>query len=207
MTGFQGCETMINSNYFTSNYKNLYKCYRYAAIETNVPPHFLAALHYREHSFGTSSPGPGGPMQFDPPLSDKRIRQLLNDYTSLPDDLVDKFVLKGQNNLFVALVLAGCFVQAKLRYDNKPFLKKEMRSSTDQDLIMRAFELYNGTAYGSAWKSPYVVNMLDNEHQNMRIIGTYIDKNGIRRSVNVIDQRPGAYTVFKFLDSAFIHNW
>lgn len=198
---------MFNTKYLASNYKKYYKSYRMAAETTNVPPHFLAALHFREHSFKITSPGPGGPMQFDPPLSKNRIRQLLSDYTSLPQDVVDKLVEKGQNNFYIALVLAGCFVQAKLKYDNKPFLRKQMRATSNQTLIMRAFELYNGTAYGSAWNSPYVVNMLDDYHQNMRIRGTYLDKNGVRRRVNVIDKRPGAFTVFRFLDRNFTHKW
>jgi len=41
----------------------------------------------------------------------------------------------------------------------------------------------------------------------MRIRGTYLDKKGFRRSVNTIDRRPGAYTVFKYLDNAFNHQW
>lgn len=198
---------MFNKKYFASNYKRLYKVYKKAAEYTNVPPHFLAALHYREHAFRCSTPGPGGPMQFDPPLSQKRITQLLSDYTVLSGKLIKQFAAKGQNNFFVALVLAGCFVQAKLKYDHKPFLRKEMKSHTHQDLLMRAFELYNGTAYGSPWRSPYVSNMLDNNHQNMKIRGTYIDRRGIRRKVNFIDRRPGAYTVFNFLDKTFTHKW
>lgn len=198
---------MFNQKYFASNYKRLYKVYKKAAEYANVPPHFLAALHYREHAFSCSTPGPGGPMQFDPPLSQKRITQLLSDYTALPNNMVKQLAAKGQDNFFVALVLAGCFVQAKLKYDHKPFLNKEMQSDTHQELLMRAFELYNGTAYGSPWKSPYVSNMLDDKHQNMRIRGTYIDRHGIRRRVNVIDKRPGAYTVFKYLDKSFTHHW
>ncbi|MGD9580687.1 MAG: hypothetical protein AB7V50_04900 [Vampirovibrionia bacterium] len=198
---------MFNKKYFASNYKQLYKLYKKAAEYTNVPPHFLAALHYREHAFKCSTPGPGGPMQFDPPLSVKRITQLLADYTQIPVSLQRQLASKGQDNFFVALLLAGCFVQAKLKYDHKSFLKKEMSSKAHQDLLMRAFELYNGTAYGSPWKSPYVSNMLDDNHQNMRIRGTYIDRRGIRRKVDIIDSRPGAYTVFKYLDESFTHNW
>lgn len=198
---------MFNKNYMDTNYRRLYKLYKKAAEITNVPPHFLAALHYREHAFGINSPGPGGPMQFDPPLVQARLQQLLKDYTTLPHKLINSFILKGQNNIFVALVLAGCFVQAKLKYDGKKYLKKEMNATNNTDLIMRAFELYNGTAYGSAWNSPYVVNMLDQQHTNMRIKGTYIDRRGIRRRVNAIDKRPGAYTVFKYLDSNYKHEW
>lgn len=198
---------MVKKTYFCKNYKKLYKIYKRAAEITNVPPHFLAALHYREHAFGKNSPGPGGPMQFDPPLSKKSIQQLLSDYTILDKITINKLVQKGQDNLFVALMLAGCFVQRKLTNDNKTLLKKEMKYNTSKDLIMRAFELYNGTAYGSPWKSPYVVNMLDSKHQNMRIRGTYINKYGIRQNVNIIDKRPGTYTVFKILCKSFKHNW
>jgi hypothetical protein len=198
---------MINSNYFVKNYKKNYKLYKKAAEITEVPPHFLAALHYRESAFKMSSPGPGGPLQFDPPLTQKRIQQLLKDYTALNTKSIIVFTHKGQDNLFVALVLAGCFIQAKLKYDGKNFLKKEMKPATHQGLLMRAFELYNGTAYGSCWKSPYVVNMLDKNHRDMRIRGTVIDRYGIRRKVDIIDRRPGAYTVFNFLDSAFQHSW
>lgn len=193
---------MIDTKYFTSKYNKFLKLYNKASEITNVPSKFLAALHYREHVFGINSPGPGGPLQFDPPLSAKRINQLLSDYTSINTVLIDKLTKKGQNNLFVALVLAGCFIQAKLKYDNKPYLKKMMCSSDSKNLLMRAFELYNGTAYGSPLKSPYVVNMLDNAHMNMRIIGTYLDRSGIRRKVNTVDKRPGAYTVFKILENS-----
>lgn len=192
---------MNNKNYFISSYKRLKKMYLKASEITNIPPQFLAALHYRESAFRTKYPGPGGPFQFDPPLSQKRIRQLLTDYTSLNSSVITKFTNKGQNNLFVAMVLAGCFIQAKLKYDNKTFLTKTMKSLSNQDLIMRAFELYNGTAYGSCWRSPYVVNMLDQNHMNMRIRGTYIDRYGVRRRVNTVDKRPGAYTVFRLLET------
>jgi hypothetical protein len=198
---------MFNSNYFYSRYKKLYKLYRRAAEITNVPPHFLAALHYRENAFRIKTPGPGGPMQFDPPLSKKRIQQLLTDYTDLTKDLVEKFTEHGQDNIFVAVILSGCFVQAKLKYDGKKYLTKDMNARKHQEILMRAFELYNGTAYGSCWRSPYVANMLDKNHMNMRIRGTYLDKKGFRRSVNTIDRRPGAYTVFKYLDNAFNHQW
>lgn len=191
---------MTNLKYFSRKYKSLSKLYEKASEITNVPAYFLAALHYRENAFRVKSPGPGGPFQFDPPLSQKRIRQLLTDYTMLQTKTIEAFINKGQNNIFVAMVLAGCFVQAKLKYDNKPFLKKKMNSSDNKHLIMRAFELYNGTAYGSYWRSPYVVNMLDKKHNYMRIRGTYIDRYGVRRRVNTVDKRPGAYTVFNLLE-------
>ncbi|MEW5821024.1 MAG: hypothetical protein AB1782_12605 [Cyanobacteriota bacterium] len=192
---------MLNGKYFIDNYKKLYKLYKKAGEITNVPPHFLAALHYRENAFNCKSPGPGGPLQFDPPLGKNRVRQLITDYTSLNEAQIDKLSQKGQNNIFVALVLAGCFVQAKLKHDFKSYLTCGMKTTENQKLLMRAFELYNGTAYGSAWNSPYVVNMLDINHSNMRIRGTYIDKKGIRRRVNILDKRPGAYTVFKYLEN------
>lgn len=191
---------MFDKIYIFKNYKKLQKLYKMASEFTNVPDKILAAIHYRECSFSRKSPGPGGPFQFDPPLSSKRIYQLLVDYTNLPKNVINKFVKKGQNNLFVAIVLAGCFIQAKLKFDHKPLLAKEFNSKSNQEVIMRAFELYNGTAYGSAWNSPYVCNMLDAKHQNMVIKGTYIDPRGVRRRVCTTDKRPGAYTIFKLLE-------
>lgn len=196
----------IKQNIYNS-YKMNYKLYRKAGLITNVPPHFLAALHYRESSFRSTSPGPGGPMQFDPPLSDTSMKHLLKTYTNLEKSTIEKFIQKGQDNLFVALVLSGCFVQQKLKYQNLPPLTKTDTSEKNQSILMKGFELYNGTAYGSPWNSPYVVNLLSPEKKAMRIVGTYIDPNGKRKKVDVVDKRPGAYTVFRWLEAAFVHHF
>lgn len=180
-------------DYIIKNYKINYEYYQQASAITNINPYVFAAIHYREHSMGLNYSGPGGPLQFDPPLSDKQVKNLLLTYTTIQEP--DKYTAKAQNDNLMAIVLCGCFLQNKLHFAHLPLLNLK----ADNILTAKAFELYNGTAYGSPDKSPYVSNMLDEKHMNMIIRGTYLDKFGKRQKVQVVDRRPGAMTVYLLL--------
>jgi hypothetical protein len=112
-----------------------------ASKQHNVPWEMIAAIHYREHSLGTDSPGAGGPFQFDPPLN------------------------RGEESFPVAAVLAAEFIQGKCA-PSEPVVcaGKLTADTTDIAVLADAFWGYNGREYKNAqgqldWHaSPYVFN-------------------------------------------------
>lgn len=152
---------------------------------TGVPWQLLAGIWTRE-SFSVAPPKrPGGPMQFDPPLSQPEILHLLQKYTklSLADSQV--YVKKGINDFDTAVLCAACFL-----------LEKEGRPIKNDTDVKDAIYSYNGRKYGSADNSPYVMNGFDKNHNEMHLRGTVPDGHGGREEVNIIDHRPGAFTVY-----------
>jgi hypothetical protein len=160
---------------------------------TGVPWQAIAAIHYREHSLSPNNPSRiGGPFQFDPPLTEVQARNYLTKYTNLGKNLIiDEYAKKGVNDFQTAAILAACH----MRHKCKPVLNP---NSSDTD-IKDAMWGYNGRAYGSADKSPYVMNMYDKDHMNMIIVGTVPDiKNPKKRiRVRTVDKRPGSFTIYK----------
>jgi hypothetical protein len=75
-------------------------------------------------------------------------------------------------------------------------------SSTDETVIKDSFYGWNGRAYGSFDRSPYVMNFFDDQHRNMRIHGTILNNLGERIRVDRSDSNLGAYTVFIELKNA-----
>lgn len=162
---------------------------------TGVPWQAVAAVHFREHSLGTSNPERvGGPFQFDPPLTEIQMRSLLKRFTNIgKKETIEEYVRKGINTFETAAVFAACW----LRHKSVPVITP----TASDESIKDAFWGYNGKAYGSADKSPYVMNMYDSAHMNMVLRGTVPDKKNPSKRVKVetVDKRPGAFTIYKEL--------
>ena len=160
---------------------------------TSVPWQATAAVWYRE-SFSVAPPKtPGGPFQFDPVLHPVTQRMLLKRFTQLSDAEIERYVNKGCNDFEAGAIYAACW----LRLKTKPVITP----GVSDDIIKDAFYGYNGRAYGSADKSPYVMNGFDEKHKNMVLRGTIPDGKGGRKRVEIVDKRPGALTVYKQLKS------
>lgn len=156
-----------------------------------VPWQAVAAIWTRE-SFSVAPPKtPGGPFQFDPPLNQHQIRGLLKTFSQLSADKIEEFTKKGTNDFETAAYCCACWLRLKC----KPVLTPK---SPDAD-IKDAMYGYNGRAYGSVDNSPYVMNGYDKAHKEMRLIGTIPDGKGGRKKINIVDKRPGAFTVYKQL--------
>lgn len=165
---------------------------------TGVPWRAIAAIWSRE-SFSVASPKtPGGPFQFDPPLSKLQITNLLKRYTKLPDIEIAAYAVKGVNDFETALLCCACWLRQKCT----PVLTS---NSPDAD-IKDAMYGYNGRVYGSADKSPYVMNGYSPKHmgkdgQGMVLVGSIPDGQGGRKQIRIVDKRPGAFTVYNILKS------
>lgn len=158
---------------------------------TGVPWQAVAAVWYRE-SFSVTSPRtPGGPFQFDPVLQPVTIRNLLNFFTKLPELEIQHYARKGVNDFETGALCAACW----LRLKTKPVITPHV----SDEVIKDAFYGYNGRAYSSIDKSPYVMNGFDEQHLNMMLRGTIPDGQGDRKRVEIVDKRPGAFTVYKQL--------
>jgi hypothetical protein len=162
---------------------------------TGVPWQAMAGIWYRE-SFSVAPPKtPGGPWQFDPVPSPGALRGLLDRFTTLTDAEKQDIVNRGVNDFFTGGVLAACFFRTK----TGPVITPTAPDSVIQDAIYG----YNGRAYGSADRSPYVMNGFDAAHYPMRLVGTIPDGKGGRKKIDTLDLRPGAYTVYKQLKALF----
>lgn len=160
---------------------------------TGVPWQAIAAVWYRESFSVTPPKTPGGPFQFDPVLNPVTQRMLLKRFTQLSDAEIEHYVNKGCNDFEAGAIYAACW----LRLKTKPVIT----SDVSDDLIKDAFYGYNGRAYGSADRSPYVMNGFDSKHKEMVLRGTIPDGKGGRKLVEIVDKRPGAFTVYKQLKS------
>jgi hypothetical protein len=158
---------------------------------TGVPWQAVAAVWYRESFSVTPPQTPGGPFQFDPVLQPVTIRNLLKFFTRLSYPEIEQYARKGINDFETGALCAACW----LRLKTKPVITPDAKD----ELIQDALYGYNGRAYGGADKSPYVMNGLDSAHQDMVLRGTIPDGKGGRKRVEIIDKRPGAYTVYKQL--------
>lgn len=158
-----------------------------------VPWQAIAAIWYRE-SFSVASPKtPGGPFQFDPVPTKKLQDDLLRRFTSCTAAERKVIVDSGVNDFVAGAILAACW----FRHSCKPVITPKATDGQIKD----AFYGYNGRKYGTADKSPYVMNGYDEKHMNMRLRGTIPDASQPdgRRWVDIIDKRPGAFTVYKQL--------
>lgn len=152
---------------------------------TGVPWQLLAGIWTRE-SFSVAPPKtPGGPMQFDPPLSQSEILHLIQKYTKLSLDESKVYTKKGINDFDTAILCAACFLLEKMGR----FIK------TEADIKIAAWR-YNGIVGADPTHSPYVYNGYDKDHNGMRLIGTIPDGKGGRKKIDIVDHRPGAFTVY-----------
>lgn len=163
-----------------------YPFYKEAALRVNLPWQMIAAVHYREHNCIPTSPGPGGPFQNDPPLSDESVKKLCL-YYKLP-------FKRPEKDFFTACIIAAHWLQSKANFQLS-------RNETNLMQIADSFWGYNGRAYGSFMYSPYVMNY--HKGQILRVKGTYLDKNGVRHVVDTPDARPGAMLIFMELVALF----
>jgi hypothetical protein len=155
---------------------------------TGVPWQAVAAVWYRE-SFSVTPPKTlGGPFQFDPILEPAIICNLLKFFTKLSELEIQHYARKGVNDFETGALCAACW----LRLKTKPVITPNV----SDEVIKDAFYGYNGRAYGSADKSPYVMNGLDEKHLNMVLRGTIPDGKGGRKRIEIVDKRPGAFTVY-----------
>lgn len=153
---------------------------------TDVPWQLLAGIWTRE-SFSVAPPKtPGGPMQFDPPLSQGSITHLLQSHSKLTIPQMEIYAKKGVNDFATAVLCAACFLKEKMH--GGPI-------ETDME-VMRAAWLYNGIVGADPTHSPYVYNGFDKQHDGMRLVGTIPDGHGGRKKIDIVDHRPGAFTVY-----------
>ena len=172
------------------NYQHL----KYAQDVTGVAWQAIAAIWYRESGCNEKVSIAGGPMQFDPEPSRQNLRNLLDTYTKLNSEEKTYLLYQGVINFKSSFVFAACFLQTKRKC-------KELLtiSSSDEDYA-EAFYGYNGRAYGSYEKSPYVMNGYDQDRSRMIIKGTI---NG--SPVRSVDSNPGALVIYKRLCHWFPH--
>jgi hypothetical protein len=162
---------------------------------TGVPWQAMAAI-WRRESFSMAAPKtPGGPWQFDPIPSMGTLRGLLSRFTQLSDGEKDRLLALGVNDFYAGGILAACF----LRNKTGPVISPECAD----EVIKDAFYGYNGRKYGSADRSPYVMNGFDKAHYPMRLRGTIPDGKGERIWVDREEKNPGAYTIYKQLKALF----
>lgn len=166
-----------------------------AEMLTGAPWQLVAAIWTRE-SFSVAPPKrPGGPMQFDPPLNNLQITNLMTAYgnKNLKANDIIAYAKKGINDFETAVVCAACFLLQKMK--GKPI-------KTEIDIMTAAWR-YNGVTGKDPTCSSYVYNGYDEAHKTMHIVGTVPDTHDPtkRIKVNVEDHRPGVFTVYTQLQT------
>jgi hypothetical protein len=162
---------------------------------TDVPWQAIAGIWFRE-SFSVANPKrPGGPFQFDPVPSPGALRGLLDRFTKLSDAEKHDLVLNGAHDFYSGAIFAACFLRLKTGPTIHP--------GVDDEVIKDAIYGYNGKAYHMAENSPYVFNGYDSAHYPMRLTGTMPDGKGGREKVSFLDEKPGAFVVYKQLKVLF----
>lgn len=157
-----------------------------------VPWEAIAAVWVRE-SFSVASPKtPGGPFQFDPAPGAKVFANLLRRFSDFEIARINSLAARGVNDFEAAAFLCACFLRNKI--------KAVITADATDDVIKEALWAYNGRAYGSSDQSSYVMNGFDSKHMNMIIRGSLPNPNGKGRiKIEVVDKRPGTFTVYKQL--------
>lgn len=158
---------------------------------TDVPWEAMAGIWFRE-SFSVAPPATvGGPWQFDPPPNDWKVQGLLDRFTKL--SVTDRHTIaqKGINDFYAGGVIAACFLRTKTGPVIHPGVADEV--------IKDAMWGYNAKVYGSADHSPYVMNGYDAKHFPMKLTGSIPDGHGGRKHIEILDKRPGAFTVYRQL--------
>lgn len=167
--------------------------YKAAQTATFVPWEMVAAVHYREAGLGLHPSAPGGPFQFDPPPHEAQCEFLLHKYSNLDPNNILINASRGVGEFQAGAILAACWLKHQCKFP----LGLHPAISVVQD----AFLGYNGRVFASAERDPYVMNGYDDSHMNMHLKGTLPDGHGGRKFVDIIDHRPGAFTVYAQLVS------
>lgn len=168
----------------------------YVEKATGVPWQAVAAVWCRESLSVAPPKTPGGPFQFDPAPTRQKLIWLLSTYTNLPNKDIINMADKGVDDFTVgALACAGW-----LRHKVTPRITPDVSDAVIKD----AFWGYNGRAYGSAEKSPYVMNGWDEARMEMMLTGTIPDKDRPGHRIEIKprpEKRPGAFCVYKQLQA------
>lgn len=151
---------------------------------TRVPPEYLFAIWFRE-SLSFASPGPGGPFQFDPPRPITYVAAVLRHWR------VQMAARPVEECWFTAALCAADFLQQKAGSRIGGY-------ATPWAVLADAAWGYNGRAYGSWQRSPYVSNDPANGVR-LRIVGSVINADGQRVPVNVEDRRAGVMPLYREL--------
>lgn len=168
--------------------------YKWAANAVSIPWEMLPAVHFRERNLDILP----NPYQFDPASrwTSSWIHDLLMHYSSLHEADIVKLASAGINDFKTASLCAAAWLVkgCPMRLD---------MSHTADNVIKEAFYSYNGRAYGSANNSPYVMNGFDEKHYPMLIVGSVEDPHSPtkRKKISTEDRRPGAFVVYKQLQS------
>lgn len=158
----------------------------------------LAAIWMRETGRMNYPASKGGPFQFDPILDKDYSRTLLERYATpeLKQEDIDTLLTDYDfGNFTFSSTLAACLlrhISPNVKYS--PLSNKLL----DDMFVIDAFYKYNGAAYGSPFRSPYVFSWFNENYKNMVIRGTI---NG--EPVENIDQNPGAFATYKQLVQLF----
>lgn len=175
--------------------QGVYPLLKHAQHLTGVPWQALAGIWYRE-SFSIAPPKtPGGPWQFDPVPNNSVLKKLLTLFTKMDEPTKEKMLQQGVQQFESGAIFAACFLQNKVR--------GQLSIDADDAMIQDALWAYNGRAYGKATNSPYVMNGYDTSHFPMRLVGTIPNGKGGRIKVDILDYRPGAFTIYKQLKTIF----
>lgn len=163
--------TTIPKQSFESIKKNT-GIYQEAAKVANLPWQMIAGVHFRETNNSRVTPKTN---------TDDGVYQIITKNYPYPagETLTDEQFLQET-------IDAAKFIQGKVE-------NKLTTTTNDANLIKDAFWGYNGRAYGSFDKSPYVMNNFDENHENMKMDAC--DEGVCYKT----DTRNGAYTTFIIL--------
>lgn len=167
--------------------------FEYVQLVTGVPWEALAAVWYRE-SYSVALPKrPGGCFQFDPPTRTLEWKaEMLRRFTiGLTEKQREKLIATFGKDFTGDAIWAACV----MRNNCKPVITPRASDAVVKDALYG----YNGRAYGGVDRSPYVMNGFDAAHDDMRVKGTVRRADGSNEWVDVVDQKCGAFVVYKQL--------
>lgn len=169
------------------------KTFQRAEELTGVPWQAIAAVWFRESMSVSLPKRPGGCFQFDPPTRSLAWKELmLKQYAPSVTGEVKRLMIESFGKSFIMdAIWAACI----MRNNCKP---KITPKASDED-IKQALYGYNGAAYGSVERSPYVMNGYSPAHKDLVIRGTVKRPDGTDEWVEHVDTRPGAFNVYKQL--------
>lgn len=173
-------------------FKNHKPVFMRAQEATGVPWEAVAAVWYRESFSVTPPKTPGGPYQFDPIPQPGKLAWLLDNFTSkLTEKEKHDLIIRGVNDFSAGAIFCAAHLRSATRY--------LITVLATDEAIKDALYGYNGRAYSSCERSPYVMNNYDEHHKDMTISGSIPDGKGGRKWISTTDKKLGAFAVFKQL--------
>ena len=178
-------------------------------VGSGIPAFVLAAIHFREAEFATTSKIPGGPFQLDPGGSGQELTKRIWDYTVKVCKMYKTNMADIETSFNIACLVAAHEFKTKIR---NPLTNPD--GTINEDALADTLLGYNGrsknycekvqTGNGSDvphWKfSPYVSSDPHNGVA-LKLMGTLPDSTSPtgRKRIETIDKRPGALIVFREL--------